>query len=404
MRLVPAISMKVVGAESNWSVSLAAIQAKRTESRSARWMRPALTKCQRNSESAVAQPTQEPVLPWSPTFHHVVRRSFELGIVAGAAASRPACSAWSYLQSRSVSRDGSQLRIRLTRFGLATEGLLLARSTLRGDRSMAANLDAFVSYSRRDGAFVAQLKEALEARGRNVWIDADDIPAGAPWRQELGTGIEAADAFVFVISPDSVVSPECLQELTRATELGKRLVPVLHEATTSVPPALAALQYVDVAQNRDLALSVAEIDAAIETDHEWVRAHTEWLARALRWQAGGRDDSALLRGSELDAAERWLAGRKNGKQPPPTDLQTSFILSGRRSERRRLRLLVGLSLAAVAVSLGLAVLALVARNDAIEQRDEANEQRNLANEQRNQALSRELAARARPTSSIPTPA
>ena len=154
-----------------------------------------------------------------------------------------------------------------------------------------------------------------------------------------------------------------------------------------MPPALAALQYVDVAQNGDLALSVAEIDAAIETDHEWVRAHTEWLARALRWQAGGRDDSALLRGSELDAAERWLAGRKNGKQPPPTDLQTSFILSGRRSERRRLRLLVGLSLAAVAVSLGLAVLALVARNDAIEQRDEANEQRN-------QALSRELASRA----------
>ncbi len=252
---------------------------------------------------------------------------------------------------------------------------------------MAANLDAFVSYSRRDGAFVAQLKEALEARGRNVWIDADDIPAGAPWRQELGTGIEAADAFVFVISPDSVVSPECLQELGRATELGKRLVPVLFKATTSVPPALAALQYVDVAQNRDLALSVAEIDAAIETDHEWVRAHTEWLARALRWQAGGRDDSALLRGSELDAAEHWLAGRKNGKQPPPTDLQTSFILSGRRSERRRLRLLVGLSLAAVAVSLGLAVLALVARNDAIEQRD-------VANEQRNQALSRELAARA----------
>ena len=41
---------------------------KRTES-SVGWMRPALTKCQRSSESAVAQPTHEPVLPWSPIFH-----------------------------------------------------------------------------------------------------------------------------------------------------------------------------------------------------------------------------------------------------------------------------------------------------------------------------------------------
>ena len=54
-------------------------------------------------------------------------------------------------------------------------------------------LDAFVSYSRRDQPFVIVLKEGLEQRGRNVWIDSDDIPAGTPWRRELGTGIEAAD-------------------------------------------------------------------------------------------------------------------------------------------------------------------------------------------------------------------
>jgi hypothetical protein len=74
-----------------------------------------------------------------------------------------------------------------------------------------SGLDAFVSYSRRDQTFVNDLKEALERRGRNVWIDSDDIPPGATWRRELGTGIEAADAFVFVISSDSAGSPECAE-------------------------------------------------------------------------------------------------------------------------------------------------------------------------------------------------
>jgi hypothetical protein len=38
-----------------------------------------------------------------------------------------------------------------------------------------SGLDAFVSYSRRDQTFVNDLKEALERRGRNVWIDSDEF-------------------------------------------------------------------------------------------------------------------------------------------------------------------------------------------------------------------------------------
>ena len=63
LRLVPATSMKVVGAEKNWSVSFEAIQVKRGASFSLCLSRPALTKCQRSTASAVAQPTQEPLPP-----------------------------------------------------------------------------------------------------------------------------------------------------------------------------------------------------------------------------------------------------------------------------------------------------------------------------------------------------
>ncbi len=224
------------------------------------------------------------------------------------------------------------------------------------------------------------LKGALEERGRNIWIDADDIPPGAAWRRELGTGIEAADAFVFVISPESIASPECAEELRRATELGKRLVPVLYKNATGVPDELASHQYIDAERHSNFDRLVKQVDEAIQTDYDWVHAHTGWLARALRWQEGGHDQSLLLRGSELEAAENWLARQVEGKKPPPTQLQTDYIVAGRGAQRRRLRTIVALTLVALAVSIALGVVALLSRNEAINQRD--------------QARSRELAASA----------
>ena len=110
--------MKVVGEFENSSVSFEAIQMKRLDTVSVCLIRPDLTKCQRSSASAVAQPTHEPVEPWSPIFHQVSRRSFDLGSGSGGGArSRPAAVACSSCQSRSVSRDGSTLRTRLTFLG-----------------------------------------------------------------------------------------------------------------------------------------------------------------------------------------------------------------------------------------------------------------------------------------------
>ena len=111
LRLVPSASMNVVGRVMNGSVSFEAIQTKRGESTSVSAIRPFLTKCQRSTESAVAQPTQEPVEPWSATFHQAERRSFEAGI-GGAAITMSASWAVSKVQSSSVFGEGLTLRIR----------------------------------------------------------------------------------------------------------------------------------------------------------------------------------------------------------------------------------------------------------------------------------------------------
>jgi hypothetical protein len=69
--------------------------------------------------------------------------------------------------------------------------------------------DVFLSHSSRDDAFARRLQAALEDRGKDVWVDYDDIPDAARWADEVKRALEGAGAFVFVISPDAIVSSEC---------------------------------------------------------------------------------------------------------------------------------------------------------------------------------------------------
>src|SRR4051812_43691910 len=84
----------------------------------------------------------------------------------------------------------------------------------------------FVSYSRRDAAFVRKLCAGLLTQGIDSWVDWEDIPPSAEWMDEIRRGIDSADAFAFVISVDSVVSKVCGEELGHAVAAGKRLIPL----------------------------------------------------------------------------------------------------------------------------------------------------------------------------------
>ena len=66
--------------------------------------------------------------------------------------------------------------------------------------------DVFISYSRKDIAFARLLHEALVENDLETWIVWQDIPPSADWLAEVYEAIEAADAFVFVISNTSLIS------------------------------------------------------------------------------------------------------------------------------------------------------------------------------------------------------
>jgi hypothetical protein len=95
-----------------------------------------------------------------------------------------------------------------------------------------------------------------------------------------------------------------------------------------------------------------------------VRDHTQWGLKAIEWEDHGRDASFLLTGRELEAAEQWLACQ-SGKRPEPTARHNEFVLVSRRHSVRRLRRTRAFISAALAIVSVLAVIALVLRNQAV---------------------------------------
>src|SRR5262245_31698359 len=206
----------------------------------------------------------------------------------------------------------------------------------------------FISYSRKDGPFAEQLVAALSERHFAPYLDTKDIAPGEPWQDRLGKLILAADAVVFLLSPDAVASPICRWEVEEAGRRQKRILPVVCRATevAAIPPALAELNFIDMSAPSGIERKITVLAEAIDTDIEWVREHTRIGERAEEWSAARRRSSAMLRGEALEAAERWLARQpKTGSRP--AELHREFIAASRRQSTRRLRLGLAAALAAL---------------------------------------------------------
>ncbi len=90
----------------------------------------------------------------------------------------------------------------------------------------------------------------IEALGHTVWFDQELSGLQAWWDQILEQ-VRRCDLFVFALAPEALNSEACTREYQYAADLGKPILPVLVAegvATTLLPPALAAIQFVDYRQ------------------------------------------------------------------------------------------------------------------------------------------------------------
>jgi DNA-binding winged helix-turn-helix (wHTH) protein/TolB-like protein len=88
----------------------------------------------------------------------------------------------------------------------------------------------FVCYSHQNREAVYHELVRLRSAGINVWYD-EGISPGAEWTEEVANAIANCTHLLFFVSPDSVASKHCLDELSYAQERHKSLVVVYLEPT-----------------------------------------------------------------------------------------------------------------------------------------------------------------------------
>jgi WD40 repeat protein len=233
----------------------------------------------------------------------------------------------------------------------------------------------FISYAREDLPFARRLHDALFAAGRDPAWDQDHavVPFSAPYQSEIAAAIAGSEKFVFVISPDSLASGPCAAELAAAAESGKQVIPLLRRQPREGQPVAEAVgerNWIFFDDDARFEASVGELMETLDTDLEWVKAHTRLLVRAREWTDNG-DRSRLLRGRDLRAVEAWMADGDAHPQTPPTSGQRAFIAASRRSADRTAWLQRSVLAAGLVIAVILASFAFVQRNQAIRQRDQA---------------------------------
>ena len=257
----------------------------------------------------------------------------------------------------------------------------------------------FISYAHEEKDFVRKFHDRLIKENLDVWVDWQDIPPAADWRAEVKRAIEGADAFLFLLSPGSIASKVCNEELEWALKHNKKLIPVVIVPLVSGAPMDKRLRVPNWIYMRPTDVyddAFRALLEAINTDLEWVRQHTRILTRALEWDSKKRISSTLLYGSEIEDSERWLAASAMTTTLSVAPVQVEFIHASRKAAGQRQRnIIFGIGVALV-ISIALGLVALGQRNLAIanerlaeqnaalaqQQKEVAEEQRALALEQK----------------------
>lgn len=137
-------------------------------------------------------------------------------------------------------------------------------------------MNIFLSHASEQRAEADRLALALQARGHDVFLDTDDLPAGGDYQTRIQAAIDACDLFCFLISPDSVRQGRfTLSEIgfarRRWPNPAGRVLPIMLTKVPmdAVPPYLRAVSILEPQGD-----FVADSLVAIESlrPREWWRA------------------------------------------------------------------------------------------------------------------------------------
>ncbi|HSL44997.1 MAG TPA: TIR domain-containing protein [Anaerolineales bacterium] len=235
----------------------------------------------------------------------------------------------------------------------------------------------FVSYSRKDSVVARRLIEAFRSIEQDVWVDWEAILPATDWLEQISRGIEEADAFIFLVSPDSIASEVCKVEVHQAAKNNKRIIPIVlrdvHPKDT--PETISKLNWTFMRETDNFEEGLAKVKTAIQLDLDWLEEHRRLQVRALEWHRK-KDPSLLLHGRDLRNARRMVE-TATSKDPIPTDLQKTYILHSSRTERNRTFAWIATGITVISLTL-LSFLATEARDRAVTAQTAEAQQRQTA--------------------------
>jgi len=103
----------------------------------------------------------------------------------------------------------------------------------------------FISYSRKDLAFVKRLAKDLKDAGLEVWYDLSGLEVGQRWGNEIQKAIRKSQYFMAVMSPNSVDSEWVEREFLYSSNLKLKVIPLLYKAC-DLPMWCLNLHYIDI--------------------------------------------------------------------------------------------------------------------------------------------------------------
>ncbi len=228
---------------------------------------------------------------------------------------------------------------------------LKSRLGQRAPRDVAYDADrkttVFISYSRKDSAFVVSLAALLEKSGYRTIYDqssrqSDDpdhhLTAQDEWWRALQMMIAASDVVVFLVSPHSAASKICDDEIAHSRRLGKRIVPALVAPIdfNAAPERLRALNVgldFSSAHAFDDVRTQQALMRELDRDIEWIRRGAHFARLAQKWTHSGRPTDQLLRAGAIKEADEWISHRpRDAENTGPALLE--FLAESRRRERR----------------------------------------------------------------------
>jgi hypothetical protein len=90
-------------------------------------------------------------------------------------------------------------------------------------------LKCFISYSQKRKEFADRLRADLLRVPVSVWKDLEDTPGGTQFRQQIAEALKSSTHVLFLLNRDSSESRFVIDEVDRAQQENKVIIPLLEE-------------------------------------------------------------------------------------------------------------------------------------------------------------------------------